>query len=367
MLCLTVYESKGLEFNDVILYNFFDCSETSSSQWTLFSEICYNSVKVPLLEKLVEEMDLEDDPGKLEEFQRRIKQLEKEGAGEEGAYDERITLDIKAEGRFAKLRQQGMIYRKFSSLCVELKFLYVAITRAKKRVLIYDDFSDRRQAIQSFWARMGVVQVVTKQMLQEPELMPSGVREFYERGIADEKSTPEQWKLQGIKMFRKRCYDQAIKCFLQSGDADLVLRCQAHQQAESAETLRNEANSLVWKARNFGYLSKAQKRKHIKDSKQVRKDAMAQFKQAGALFEQCKSYTYAGSCFYTAGAEEKAAEMFQKLGQFAQAGECYYRLGMYSKAAKMFEDGKMMPRAIECYERTESWDQLLHSLDRCKD
>lgn len=33
----------------------------------------------------------------------------------------------------------------------------------------------------------------------------------------------------------------------------------------------------------------------------------------------------------------------------------------------MFEQGKMMPRAIECYEMTESWDQLLHSLNRCKD
>lgn len=31
MLCLTVYESKGLEFNDVIIYNFFDESEAGQS------------------------------------------------------------------------------------------------------------------------------------------------------------------------------------------------------------------------------------------------------------------------------------------------------------------------------------------------
>lgn len=33
-LCLTVYEAKGLEFNDVILFNFF--SETKvANQWNL--------------------------------------------------------------------------------------------------------------------------------------------------------------------------------------------------------------------------------------------------------------------------------------------------------------------------------------------
>lgn len=59
--------------------------------------------------------------------------------------------------------------------------------------------------------------------------------------------------------------------------------------------------------------------------------------------------------------------MFKKLKQFAQAGECYFKIGKYMEAAAMFEEGKMMPRAIECYEMTESWDQLLHSLNRCKD
>lgn len=29
LLCLTVYESKGLEFNDVIIYNFFGNSDAS--------------------------------------------------------------------------------------------------------------------------------------------------------------------------------------------------------------------------------------------------------------------------------------------------------------------------------------------------
>lgn len=38
LLCLTVYESKGLEFDDVILFNFFEDS-TIESQWKLLNEV----------------------------------------------------------------------------------------------------------------------------------------------------------------------------------------------------------------------------------------------------------------------------------------------------------------------------------------
>ena len=33
----------------------------------------------------------------------------------------------------------------------------------------------------------------------------------------------------------------------------------------------------------------------------------------------------------------------------------------------MFEQGDLIPRAIECYEISESWEQLLLALNRCKD
>ena len=39
MLCLTVYESKGLEFDDVILFNFFAMGEVKAQSWKLLSHI----------------------------------------------------------------------------------------------------------------------------------------------------------------------------------------------------------------------------------------------------------------------------------------------------------------------------------------
>lgn len=40
MLCLTVYEAKGLEFDDVILFNFFEDSKCGN-QWMLMKDIDY--------------------------------------------------------------------------------------------------------------------------------------------------------------------------------------------------------------------------------------------------------------------------------------------------------------------------------------
>ena len=45
MLCLSVFESKGLEFDDVILYNFFHLGDVSKSQWKLLNDILYENVK----------------------------------------------------------------------------------------------------------------------------------------------------------------------------------------------------------------------------------------------------------------------------------------------------------------------------------
>jgi hypothetical protein len=44
-------------------------------------------------------------------------------------------------------------------------------------------------------------------MLNDPSQMPQKIKEFYDQGLSDESSTPEQWKVQGIKLFKKKHYD----------------------------------------------------------------------------------------------------------------------------------------------------------------
>lgn len=52
-------------------------------------------------------------------------------------------------------------------LCIELKFLYVAITRPKKRLIIYDDHADARKPITSYWENLGIVNVISKETIED--------------------------------------------------------------------------------------------------------------------------------------------------------------------------------------------------------
>lgn len=61
-------------------------------------------------------------------------------------------------------------------LCIELKFLYVAITRPKRRLIIYDDIADGRKPIQQFWDKLGLIDIVTKEMLQDPDNLRPGIK-----------------------------------------------------------------------------------------------------------------------------------------------------------------------------------------------
>ncbi|KIJ21330.1 hypothetical protein PAXINDRAFT_164864 [Paxillus involutus ATCC 200175] len=110
-LIMTLYESKGLEFNDVVLHNFFEDSTVDLSRWRV------------LLNYTEGEVDGQD--------------LSKVYAP---------TFE----------RDQG----RFAGVCSELKLLYVGITRARKRVLIVDK-SDKSEPMRVVWTSRDQIQNCT--------------------------------------------------------------------------------------------------------------------------------------------------------------------------------------------------------------
>ncbi|RXW22210.1 hypothetical protein EST38_g3633 [Candolleomyces aberdarensis] len=101
-LILTLYECKGLEFDDVLLYRFFEDSTVDLSQW----RVVLNLVK--------------------------------------GATGQSLSAP-----RFDEERHAG--------ICSELKFLYVAITRSRKNLWIID-CSDKAKPIKTLWESKGYIQ-----------------------------------------------------------------------------------------------------------------------------------------------------------------------------------------------------------------
>ncbi|KAG1738629.1 uncharacterized protein EDB91DRAFT_1347576 [Suillus paluster] len=99
-IIMTLYESKGLEFNDVLLYNFFEDSVIDASRW----RVILNGV---------------EGQGYAPDFYR----------------DE----------------------TRYAGIYSELKLLYVGITRARKNMWIFDK-SDKSDAMRIFWTSRNLIQ-----------------------------------------------------------------------------------------------------------------------------------------------------------------------------------------------------------------
>ena len=86
------------------------------------------------------------------------------------------------------------------------------------------------------------------------------------------------WRSQGIKMFKRRYYEQAMKCFTHSGDEALKLRAQAYSLAEEASKRQSEAESLQYKLEDTG------KDMDKQTKKQVRQEILGLKLEAVGLF-----------------------------------------------------------------------------------
>ncbi|KAL7106139.1 hypothetical protein ACP275_07G092500 [Erythranthe tilingii] len=155
-LVLTIVECKGLEFQDVLLYNFFG-SSPMSDQWRVLYEF-------------LKEKDLLD------------------------------STTPKSFPSFSESRH--------NILCSELKQLYVAITRTRQRLWICENDEELSKPILDYWRRLCLVQVrkiddslaLAMQKNSSPEEWKSqGIKLYWEKNyematVCFEKAGEETWE-----------------------------------------------------------------------------------------------------------------------------------------------------------------------------
>ncbi|OPL33891.1 hypothetical protein AM593_06298, partial [Mytilus galloprovincialis] len=126
-LILTLYEAKGLEFDDVLLYNIFTDSE-ATKEWR---------VVLAFLEKLIKK-DVKNES--------------------------KISLQMSAD-----LRPLPFNPKQHKVLNSELKQLYTAITRARQNVWIFDKDKEQRKPMFEYFQALQLVDVVAEdqELLQE--------------------------------------------------------------------------------------------------------------------------------------------------------------------------------------------------------
>jgi len=92
-------------------------------------------------------------------------------------------------------------------LCLELKQLYVSITRPKNRLIIFDSDASSRKHLQEYWETLGCVELITAEVLsgkiEQKDSENSGVDVS---AALSRKSNKTEWMNQGLRMMKLKYF-----------------------------------------------------------------------------------------------------------------------------------------------------------------
>ena len=258
----------------------------------------------------------------------------------------------------------------------ELNLLYVAVTRARNTLLVYDGAK-----LSDLW-----------QLESLGELCFRSREEADLTRLWQRVSTAAQWEAQGEYFFEREHYPAAAECFRNAGDEGRMLAAQGYvfraqgDHARAAELF--EAQGLSRQAaqclEQAGLFSRAaalwaacrQKKRsrvcHLKAWEQEGRyaeaaegwealkdfeaalrnwDKAGQPARAAAYYEARKDYLKAARLYEQAGKLRHAAKCFRRAGQAVKAAELLFRGEHWAEAARLYAALKDKARLLACYDK----------------
>ncbi|KDQ17186.1 hypothetical protein BOTBODRAFT_29995 [Botryobasidium botryosum FD-172 SS1] len=231
---MTPYEAKGLEFNDVLLYNFFTSSHANDREWS-------------------------------------------------------VVLDALHDSR-------AVDQSRYAILCSELKCLYVALTRARNNLWIWDS-GVNAQPMKELW-------------LSRQQIRIAGPNESIPRLGGHDSSS--HWRQKGREIFLRKSYHEAMLCFERAKRPYEAALCRAY-------LFRSQARRASPNLRNTAFADAA---KAFLDCARMAPDHRK---------PQCNQY--AGDCFSTAQLHEKAGDAYKAAGKITASAQSYRKAGNFKKCS----------------------------------
>ncbi|NXH15878.1 TRNK1 protein, partial [Bucco capensis] len=282
-LVLTIYEAKGLEFDDVLLYNFFTDSE-ASKEWKMISSYTPDS-DVQVGNKLLIEVPLEDAT----------------------AMQKRTPFNVE----MCKM------------LNGELKQLYTAITRARVNLWIFDEDSDKRAPAFKYFIKREFVQVVK-----------ADEKKDLDDSMFAKTSTPEEWIAQGDYYAKHQFWEVAAKCYQKGGAAEKSKLALAHDAVLKVHSKKSSPRE-----KQMEYMTLAKTYLECGEPKLALK-CLFQSKEFRLCAELCKKlgkikdaavYYQKSQCY------KEASECYEQIEEFDLAIKMYCQEELYEEAAKAVE------------------------------
>ncbi|OWM86360.1 hypothetical protein CDL15_Pgr021446, partial [Punica granatum] len=305
-LILTVVECKGLEFQDVLLYNFFG-SSPMKNQWRV-------------IYKYMKEQNLLDNS-----FPRGFP-----------------NFDL----------------AKHNILCSELKQLYVAITRTRQRLWIVESNMEFSKPMFDYWKKLCLIQVRKLDNYLAEEMKVASTPEQWKS---------QGWKLMDENNYEMAtmCFERAQFALGEKFARAAGLNAAADQmsisnpeEASHDRKLEDKISAIVEISRRQFALgekfARAAGLNAAADQMSISNPEEASHfrRQAGEMYESIGKNERAAQCFLALKDYERAGTLFESIGMAEFAAECFYELKEYERAGSIYLEKcgeSSLERAGECF------------------
>eukprot|EP00741_Cyanophora_paradoxa_P017152 tig00020960_g16564.t1 len=300
-IVLTVEQAKGLEFNDVLLYNFFKDSSADEKAW---KEACRALLSVA-------------------------------GGGGRGAGGLASVDFERMEGGGQRAAASAFDQIKHKIIASELKYLYTAITRAKVNVWIYDADEAKRRPMFDLMKRRKLVKPASP-----ADVVAGGMASHAAMGLAKSKmSSKKDWLEAGKRFMEKEVYGVAAMCFKKAGEGAMQSKALAHKAASTAKAIEEP-------------VKKRQKYREAGDLFGTAGEPVL----AAKCFYTAREFERAAKLYETAGKFYKAAFAYAIAKTHHRAAE------LYERAYAVDGVTKSIRLALRHFEQSRSYDDCLRLL-----
>ncbi|XP_041422056.1 TPR and ankyrin repeat-containing protein 1 isoform X2 [Xenopus laevis] len=289
-LVLTIYEAKGLEFDDVLLYNFFTDSE-ASKEWRIISSFMPES-----------HSDVESKP-----------LIE-------------ISMDKVCMPVSRQLKMNPELHKMLNG---ELKQLYTAVTRARVNLWIFDESQEKRAPAFGFFIKGNFVEVVRTDENKD-----------LDDNMFVRTSTKDEWISRGDYYASHKCWKVAAKCYQKGEATDKEKLAFAHDAVLHLQTKKASARE-----KQMEFLRLAKTYMECREPKlAVKCLAFAkEFHLCGELCRKLGKNKDAAYFFKKIQNNVIAAQCFEAAGELEMALNLYRQEKMYEAAVLMLEKHKKNP------------------------
>eukprot|EP00741_Cyanophora_paradoxa_P012825 tig00020629_g12385.t1 len=227
-IVLTVEEAKGLEFEEVLLFNFFTDGPALDEGPAAAAGPKRGGKEAPLLP---EELRQRGSAARARMWQGAVQAGREEvlARASPAAHLDPDPAEASA-GRGPSSRSAHFDPYANRLVATELKHLYTSLTRAKTAVWIFDEDEKARKPMFDLLAEARVVESVA----EDAAMAMGGV------ALSRATGTPEQWRRRGLSYMEAGLFGQAELAFRRGGDERLASVARAEVELAAADAVKDE-------------------------------------------------------------------------------------------------------------------------------